>query len=306
MSTTETPYPRPPLALIVTAHEWVSLSVMTLFAPRGYAVLRSHTGLQALQRLREASVDLLIVDRDLKDMSGIDFCRQVRGQNVTVPVMLLSTGPWTRDEKLAALQSGAWDVCSLPMDSEELFLRLDAWVRAKLLGDQSRERGLLDPETGLYNAQGLLRRMAELGAGAVRHNRALACVVLAADLGDAGGDEPWLGDVVRQLSEVLRQTGRASDTIGRISPTEFVIVAPDTDPEGARGLAERLKRMLEASAALDPTTSRIRFGCSAVGNLRDASIAPTELLVRAAEALRAGNRLGDSIQVYDLAATSRN
>jgi diguanylate cyclase (GGDEF)-like protein len=277
--------------------------MVTLFSPRGYAVLRSFSGHQALQRVTETPVDLIIVDRDLKDMSGVELCRRLREQANTTPVLMLSTSPWTRDEKLAGLRAGAWETCSLPMDSEELFLRVDVWVRAKLAGDMTREQGLLDPETGLYNAQGLLRRIAELGAGAVRHRRPLACLVLAADAEPSfpatRHSQTWTSAAAATLASTLREAGRASDTIGRLSATEFVVVAPDTDTAGVIGLAERLRSAMESIVSEDDPDWRIRFGCYAVPNFRDASIAPTELLIRAAEALREADNGEDQIHFFD-------
>jgi PleD family two-component response regulator len=294
-------YPRPPLALILTDQEWVSLSMVTLFAPRGYAVLRAFSGQQAVQRMREAPVDLLMIDRDLKDMSAIDLCGSMRQQNAATPLLMLSTSPWNRDEKLAALRAGAWEVCSLPMDSEELFVRVDTWVRSKLSGDVAREQGLLDPETGLYNAQGLLRRIGELGAGALRHRRPIACLVLAADPGPAAPASPsqtWTAATAATLAATLREAGRASDTIGRLSPTEFVVVAPDTDSTGVLGLAGRLHARVRSAFAHNDA-GRVRVGCYAVPDFREASIAPTELLIRAAEASRSADADAEPIHFFE-------
>jgi diguanylate cyclase (GGDEF)-like protein len=289
------PYPRPPLVMIVTRQEWVSLSVETLFSPRGYAALHGdYTGAQAQQRLRETPVDLLVVDRDLRDMSGLDLCRMARQKALvtpTTPIVLLGAGAWPQEEKLEALRSGAWEVCSLPTDSEQLFVQVDTWVRAKLWADTARIQGLLDPVTGLYNAQGLLRRVAEVGASAQRHARPLGCVVLSAELAPEptrtlagnGGAE----NAMATVAATLRAQGRASDTIGRLSGTEFVIVAPDTDPAGVRGLVKRLRTAIDTmSATAGSPALRVRFGAYAVSNFGEASIAPTEMLVRAAEALR--------------------
>jgi diguanylate cyclase (GGDEF)-like protein len=310
MPAPETPYPRPPLALILTDQEWVSLSMVTLFSPRGYAVLRAFSGSQALLRLGEAPVDLVIVDRDLKDMTGIELCRTMRQRSLMMPVLMLSTSPWSREEKLAALRAGAWEVCSLPMDSEELFVRVDTWVRTKLDGDVAREQGLLDPETGLYNAQGLLRRIAELGAGAVRHRRPLGCVVLAADPAPtaavARAGHTWTSTAAASLATTLREVGRASDTIGRLSANEFVVVAPDTDSRGVLGLAERLSAVMANVVPVSDVRWKVRFGCYAVPDLRDASIAPTELLIRAAEALRAADSTEGPIHFFDRTLSNKS
>ena len=289
-------YPRPPLALIVTGEEWLSLSVETLFSPRGYAVLRAFSGAQALERIRQTPPDLLVIAKDLRDMRGLDLCRVAQAQGLTtkvLPVVLMAPSAWPRDEKLDALRAGCWDAVSFPMDGEELFLRVDSWVRAKLASDVSREQGLLDAATGLYNAQGLLRRMMEIGAGAGRHSRALACVIVSTEEVPHVVMEPasaqtrtWSTDSAATFAECLRLAGRASDAIGRLSENEFVVVAPDTDMEGAMGLAQRLKRVVESASTTSTPPVHLRFGCYAVPNFRDASIAPTEMLIRAAEALR--------------------
>lgn len=310
------PYRRPPLALIVTGQEWVSLSIVTILSPKGYAVLRAFNGAQALERVREAPPDLLIVEEELRDMSGTQFCMMLRQDSVvsaSTPILLLSSGPWHRESKLEALRAGAWEACSLPMDSEEVFLKVDVWVRAKLAGDDSREHGLLDPDTGLYNASGLLRRISELAAGAVRHSRPLACVVLSAEPGggvDSAADRmaaaaqgyrastTWTEASARSFAATLMSAGRASDAIGRLSATEFVIIAPDTDDDGVRGLAERLRKAVDALAPAPGPQWHVRFGCYAVPDMRNASIAPTEVLIRAAEALRGADDRQERVRFF--------
>lgn len=303
-------YPRPPLALIVTGEEWLSLSVETLFSPRGYAVLRAFSGAQALERIRQTPPDLLVVAKDLRDMRGVDLCRVAHAQGLAtkvMPVMLMAPSAWTREERLEALRAGSWDAVSFPMDGEELFLRVDSWVQAKLSSDVSREQGLLDAATGLYNTQGLLRRMVEMGAGAGRHSRPLACVIVSTDQADphiqasaaTGETRTWSTDSAATFAECLRVAGRASDAIGRLSETEFVVVAPDTDIDGAMGLAQRLKRVVESATVPAAGAVQLRFGCYAVPNFRDASIAPTEMLIRAAEALRSAESEGQPIRFFE-------
>lgn len=303
MDNQEPRYPRPPLGLIVTGQEWVSLSLESVFSPRGYAFLRAVTGAQALHRIADAPPDLLLVEKDLRDMTGAEFCAGLRSRGLlgaTTPVYVISSGPWTREEKLDTLRAGAWDVCSLPMDSEELFLRMDRLVRAKLAADVEREKGLLDPDTGVYNRQGLLRRIAELSAGAMRYGRPIGCVIVASEQADATTARApqragtWTAAAARTVAATLRSTGRASDAVGRLSPNEFVIIAPDTDPVGIRGLAERLRRAIEAAPPPAEAPLQLNFGYYAVPSFGSESIAPTELLIRAADALRRSGRERES------------
>jgi PleD family two-component response regulator len=289
MPTIAAPYPRPPLALIVSEEEWTALSVITIFSPRGYATLRALSGEQALQRMRETQIDLLVVQRHLRDMTGTELTARIRAEGHSVPIVILAHESWDRQEKLEALQAGAWDVCSMPMDAEELFLRVDTWVRSKLQGDVSTEQGLLDQETGLYNLQGLLRRVSELAASARRYRRPIACVVVTT----ASESDRDAEAAAQALAAILRQTGRASDTIGRLNRTEFVVMAPDTDLDGVHGMVQRLQSAVDSVPAAAQLSAPLRFGCYAVPNMREASIAPSDLLIRAAEALRADS--GDPV-----------
>jgi len=308
-------YPRPPLVLIVASDEWLSLSVETLFSPRGYAVLRALSGAQALDRIRQVSPDLLVVAKDLRDCRGVDLCRRARAlgsSTATLPIVLISPTAWTRKERMSALRAGSWDAVSFPIDGEELFLKVDNWVHARIAADVARERGLLDEATGFYNTQGLLRRIAELAAGAGRHGRPLACVIVSTDEGGAvvdlqSSETPTRSsDSAVTFAETLRAAGRASDTIGRLSESEFVVVAPDTDTEGALALAQRLKKAVESSSEVQSSRVHLRFGCYAVPDFRAASIAPTEMLIRAGVALRSADADANPIRFFDRDVDYRN
>jgi PleD family two-component response regulator len=296
MTFTDQPYLRPPLALIVTGEEWTSLSVITIFGPRGYAMVRAVTGAQVMDHVAHARLDLVIVDRRLKDMSGIELAARLRDSGCGVPTLILSTDPWQREDRLAALEAGAWDVYALPMDGEELFLRVDAWVRRKLQGDALADRGLLDVETGLYNRQGLQRRLVEIGASAARYGRPMACVVVEAP--DLSAPDGAAVNTAGALAAMLREAGRASDTIGRLSRTEFVVMAPDTDMHGVRGMVDRLSRAVESSRLAGRTNTRLRFGSFAVPPAGQAGSG--DLLMRALEALKQNPVYADPAQTQNV------
>lgn len=56
----------------------------------------------------------------------------------------------------------------------------------------------------------------------------------------SGGDH-----VLSWLAQVLQSATRAADSIGRVGGEEFMVVAPNTDREGAEALAERLRATVE-------------------------------------------------------------
>src|SRR3989442_13864691 len=178
-------------------------------------------------------------------MQAVELCRALRGDGAvptSTPILLSTSAPIARQHRLAALRVGVWECLSPPHDADEIVLRVGAFVHAKLDADRARAEGLLDPLTGLYNRQGLVRRARELGAQAFREHDALACVVLALDV-EAGDDARGAEESgVARCVQVLKSSARLSDVIGRLSPTEFAVLAPGTNSAGVRGLPARLAR----------------------------------------------------------------
>jgi PleD family two-component response regulator len=184
------------------------------------------------------------------------------------PVLAFSIDPLTREERLAALDGGVWDVVELPFDPPVLRLRLDSWLAGKRFADRLERANLHDREAPMYNLRGLLSRARELGADAARGGTPLACVAIGAaptrraadDVVSARAEEAVEGD---RLRAAWTASGRASDVIGRVGRAEFVVLAPRTGAAGARVLADRLCRALDGHpgalrttvVALEPTPS---------------------------------------------------
>lgn len=286
--------PRPPLALIASGHEWSARSFESVLSPSGFAVLRAYTGQQTLQRARAAQPDAIFVDSTLSDMQGTDVCRMLRGDahiTAQTPIFITTAGPTSRQERLDALRAGACELIGLPLDAEALLLKLNTLVAAKVDADRARDESLLDFLTGCYNMRGLIHRARELGSAAFRHHRPLACIVLSPEPPAQGEEGRAFADVlpvtVDRLAELVRQTCRNSDTLGRLGENEFAILAPDTDETGALQLAQRLVETVETTLRDegDPPL-HVRVGFFAVPDFHEASIQPVDMLVRATTALR--------------------
>jgi diguanylate cyclase (GGDEF)-like protein len=281
---------RPPLTLIINSQEWHSRSLESILGPHGHAVLRAYTAKQALERAQSAHPDLIILDADLPDRDGFDLCRELRADpsvGAATPIIMTSSGHPSRVKRLEALRAGAWDFIGSALDGEELPLRLEAYLSAKLEVDRARDESLLDELTGLYNLRGLAKRARELGSQAFRAHEPFACVVLTPMLRDESGaslSPETSNAVLESLAQVLREAGRTSDAIGMLGPGEFAVVAQGTDSMGAERLAERLAR----ATADTVSTARIRVaaGYDAVSNYHDAPIEPSDMLMRASMAMR--------------------
>lgn len=285
---------RPPVILLVNEQEWSARSLDSLLAPNGYAVLRAYTAQQALELSSTTQFDAIMLDTHTPDMDALELCRHIRTYpliGASTPIILTSHAGG-RNERLAAFGAGAWEFCTHPIDAEVLLLKLQTFVESKRQADELREQSLLDELTGLYNMKGLARRAREIGAEAFRRRNALACVAFAAtgeglgDVNQYGGPTSTL--VVQHVGAVCRAAGRISDAIGRLGPSEFAVVAPATDEEGAVHLVDRINRALEERPlALRGGTHHlhIRAGYCAVSNYAESPIDAVDMLVRSTTVL---------------------
>ncbi len=284
---------RAPLVLMINDQEWSTRSLETILGPNGYAILRAYTGRLGLERARKAQPDMILLDESLPDMSGLELCLALRDDPSTrpgTPLIMTTSGRPTRQQRLAALRAGAWDFMGHPLDAEELILRLDTYVGSKLAADRAWEEGLLDRLTGLYNLQGLARRARELGSQATRRHDPLACVVFRIELPEeALDDDGTLEESAARLAGLLRDSGRASDAVGRVGNFEFAVYAPGTNSDGAARLAERIGDALSEKDVLQNGSS-LRVGYHGVEDFEAAHVEPLDLMIHATDALRKGRR----------------
>ena len=288
-----------PLVLLVDDQEWTSRSIESILRPKGHVVLKAYTGQQALELVTKVNPDVVIVDVHLPDIDGIDLVRKLRESptiTASTPMLMITAGNMGKAERLEALGAGAWDILAHPVDPNELVLRMDTFVRSKQEADRTREEGLTDPGTGFYNVRGILRRAKEIGADAVRSERPMACIalgphLLGVDEQDQAASEQFVAEITRRVADALRSVTRISDTIGRLGPGEFVIVAPGTDESGALRLADRIMEAAEKGAheqGIDPTRleelKNLRAGFCAVRGSEP--LTAEDMLLKATMALR--------------------
>jgi diguanylate cyclase (GGDEF)-like protein len=285
----------PPIVLLANDQEWSARSLESILGPYGFASVRAYTGRQAIDLARRMQPDVVIIDAGMPDMTGNELAQRIREDlefPASTPIVITTAGAASRADRLEAYRAGAWEFLSLPVDADALILKLSVFVKARRELDRSREESLLDSATGLYNVRGLTRRAREIGAEATRRHAPLACVAIAAtptnelELSNSDDLDPR---VAEQLGEICRKTARTSDAIGRLGRSEFAIIAPATDGDGAISLAERLRAQVEGSSfSFGDTTRRykVRAGYCAVPDFAESSVDAVEVLLRAATALR--------------------
>jgi len=103
----------------------------------GYEVEEAENGLVALEKILRRPPDVILLDVMMPKMDGIEVCRQVKKNAATAPIpILMVTALSERKERLVAIQAGANDYLSKPIDLQDVILRVGNAAYAKGLFDQ--------------------------------------------------------------------------------------------------------------------------------------------------------------------------
>ncbi|MGW2824173.1 response regulator transcription factor [Streptomyces sp. NPDC001443] len=133
----------------------------------GFSVRTADSGRAALDAVREAPPDVLVLDVSMPGTSGIEVCARLRADGQDLPVLMLSALDETAD-RIAGLQAGGDDYLVKPFALQELVLRLRALLRRRPpAGEVLRVAGLvIDPAARTAQRDGrsleLTRREFEL------------------------------------------------------------------------------------------------------------------------------------------------
>jgi two-component system response regulator QseB len=113
--------------LVEDDRELASLLGRVLSA-EGYAVTHAPDGQRGLHLALTIPFDVMVVDRGLPAIEGLDLIARLRSQAVSTPILVLSARGSTQD-RIEGLDSGAEDYLAKPFDVAELVARLRALLR---------------------------------------------------------------------------------------------------------------------------------------------------------------------------------
>jgi two-component system, OmpR family, response regulator QseB len=161
---------RPPKLLLVEDDSQLVGMLTRLLAGEGYAVDVAADGQRGLHLGLTRTYDVVVLDRGLPAIDGLDLLTRLRSHGMTTPTLILSALGNPAD-RVDGLDAGAEDYLGKPFDIDELLARLRALRRRHL--DEARRLpvpgGVLDLDT---------RQVVIAGAPVVRLS-ARECTLLA-------------------------------------------------------------------------------------------------------------------------------
>jgi diguanylate cyclase (GGDEF)-like protein len=235
--------------------EWLSA--------QDYHVRCARDGREALELARQDPPDLILLDKVMPEVDGLDVARLLKQEDrfATVPIIVLTGRDDTRRQAIFD-DGGADDLIMKPLAFEEV----DTHVRTMLkkrevfralekanaelrLANERMERLIQrDEKTELYNYRHFMDRLLEQFKLVCRYGTNLTLVMFDLDHFKSVNDRHGhvAGDhVLRQFGQIMLRTARETDLVARYGGEEFSVLLPHTSASQGQRLAERVRKSTE-------------------------------------------------------------
>ncbi len=124
--------------LVVDDEKYIREGLCAALGMDGYEGVEAEDGQQAWNLINKTPVDLVITDLKMPKMSGIDLLKRIYTTYPTIPVIVL-TGHGTIEEAVDAMQNGAVDFLTKPVNLDHLSVLIKKCLSNKDLADKNQE-----------------------------------------------------------------------------------------------------------------------------------------------------------------------
>jgi len=266
----------------------------------GYEVIWAENGKSAIKTAKTMSVDIILLDLMLPDISGNEVCRWLKLNENTrgIPIIMLTAKDAITD-KVAGLEAGADDYLPKPYNEIELNARIYASLRTKALQDELRQKNrqlenllkqveimaITDQLTGIYNRRRLVTILEKEFRRTVRYKSPLTCLMIDLDhfkrINDKFGHHT--GDmVIKETAQIITGCAREIDTVARWGGEEFIALFPQTKKEDALQSAVRIIKKVSEHKFPEISKEQITISIG-IASAPDPSIDTEEKLIHASD-----------------------
>lgn len=216
-------------------------------SPLGVEVVMAEDGAAAWARVADPLLDIRLVVADvmMPGMTGFDLVRKIRDTDVGRYVfVILATALDSAEDISRGFEYGADDYVTKPIDRMALFNRVRVGLRIVQLEQQLERLAHVDSLTGVSNRRAFDDALMRQIERSKRFHRPFAIAMVDLDsfksyndsYGHAAGD--W---ALQRVAQTIERQLRGTDEVFRYGGEEFVCLLPETGPEGARIVGERLR-----------------------------------------------------------------
>jgi two-component system, NtrC family, response regulator len=139
--------------LIVDDEKNYPLILSAILEDEGYETLTANSGSEALEKLNNSDVDLVLTDMKMPSMDGIELLEKIKAIDSELPVIMM-TAYGTVEKAVEAMQKGAYNYILKPFDNDSLVLYVNKAVAMYRVIKENRR--LRDVVTSQYRFDNII------------------------------------------------------------------------------------------------------------------------------------------------------
>ena len=124
--------------LVVDDEKYIREGLVAALEMDGYTGLQAENGKAAWDIINSEPVDMVITDLRMPDMSGSELLKKIYSTYPTIPVVVL-TGHGTIEDAVTAMQNGAVDFLTKPVNLDHLSVLIKRSLAGKDMAEKNRE-----------------------------------------------------------------------------------------------------------------------------------------------------------------------
>lgn len=237
--------------ILIVDDEISNIEIMNAVLEEEYEVCFATSGREALEVVKTAQPDLILLDVLMPGIDGFEVCRRLKADPLLTDIpVIFTTGLGDTEDEMRGLSLGAIDYVTKPVQPTVLRRRVGNHVELKRLRDQLATMAVTDALTGLSNRRHLERSLEVEAARLARTGDWLSVVMLDIDFfkqfNDTYGHPAGDRCIMMVAAALVRAVKRATDLPARYGGEEFACVLPGLDAEGAERVANDIRLQIHA------------------------------------------------------------
>lgn len=123
--------------VLIVDDEQLNIELIEAMLSPQYDVIAAYNGKEALKKVNQVHPDIVLLDILMPGISGYEVCRRLKENKETsiIPVVMI-TALKEKEEKIKAIEVGADDFLTKPVDKTEVVARVKSLIRVKYLYDE--------------------------------------------------------------------------------------------------------------------------------------------------------------------------